>query len=182
MHPYKVSTVQQLLPQDFNQRLLFCQWFNDNLNNNDLLDNTFYSDEAWFHLSGYVNSQNYRIWSTVNPHVIEAAPLHPLKVGVWVAMSRRRIIGPIFFYDTINAERYQTLLLQPFIDQLHDDELTGGYFQQDSATAHTAHTSIQFLEQFFPGRLISRGIWPSRSPDLTPLDFFFISSFKKYCF
>ncbi|RZC32536.1 hypothetical protein BDFB_015173, partial [Asbolus verrucosus] len=56
-------------------------------------------DEAWFHLSGFINSQNYRTWSAHNPHNTIEAPLHPLKIGVWVAMSRSRIIGPIFFHE-----------------------------------------------------------------------------------
>jgi hypothetical protein len=32
------------------------------------LDVTFFSDEAWFLLSGHVNSQNSRVWSAFNPH------------------------------------------------------------------------------------------------------------------
>ncbi len=28
----------------------------------------FFSDESWFCLTDYVNSQNNRYWSTVNPH------------------------------------------------------------------------------------------------------------------
>jgi hypothetical protein len=30
----------------------------------------FYTDEAWFHLSGYVTSQNNRYWRAENPHSI----------------------------------------------------------------------------------------------------------------
>jgi hypothetical protein len=52
-------------------------------------------------------------------------PLHPQKVGVWLAVSRRRIIGPMFFNQTA---RYRNDLLKPFINELHDDELTEGYF------------------------------------------------------
>lgn len=183
MHPYKVSVVQQLQPTDHEKRRRFCQWFNGNLaNNDDVLDLTFFSDEAWFHLSGYVNSQNYRTWATENPHNFVETSLHPIKIGVWVAMSRRRIIGPIFFHETINADRYQRLILQPFMDQLHDDEQTLGYFQQDGATAHTARTTIQFLQEFYGDRIISQERWPPRSPDLTPLDFFLFGYLKNNVF
>ncbi|CAH1366225.1 unnamed protein product, partial [Tenebrio molitor] len=48
-------------------RLRYCHWFNENLNNDNILDLTFFTGEAWFHLSGYVNSQNYRTWATENP-------------------------------------------------------------------------------------------------------------------
>lgn len=140
------------------------------------MDLTFFSDEAWFHLSGYVNSQNYRTWSTENPHVFHETTLHPIKIGVWIAMSRRRIIGPIFFNKNINAVNYQ--FLSPFIEQLHDDELLHGYFQQDGATAHTARTTMVYLSHYFQERIISTGRWSPRSPDLTPLDSFMFGYLK----
>ncbi len=41
------------------------------------------------------------------------------------------------------------------------------YLQQDGATAHTATETINFLLLFFGDRLILKGLWPPRSPDLT---------------
>ncbi|GLV41775.1 hypothetical protein CBL_12064 [Carabus blaptoides fortunei] len=113
-------------------------------------------DEAWFYLSGYVNSQNFRTWFTENPHSFVETSLHPQKIGVWVAVSRRRIIGPIFFNETIKAERYRSIILDPFIEQLHDDELANGYFQQDGATAHTANATLDYLIQQNQGGKINR--------------------------
>jgi inhibitor of nuclear factor kappa-B kinase subunit alpha len=43
---------------------------------------------------------------------------------------------------------------------------------QDSATAHTTTYSINVLNEVFEDRLISRGLWPARSPDLNPCDFY----------
>jgi hypothetical protein len=62
---------------------------------NGLLDPELmlYSDEVW--LSGYVNSQNNRYWSTENPHAVHKVPLHDLNVTVWFAISAQRINGPI---------------------------------------------------------------------------------------
>jgi hypothetical protein len=37
--------------------------------------------------------------------------------------------------------------------------------------AHTANTTAK-LQRFFGKRIVGRGIWPPRSPDLTPPDFF----------
>lgn len=167
MHPYKMQTYQALLPTDHARRLAYCQWFVNNLMNNDLLNLTFFSDEAWFHLSGYVNSQNMRMWSTDNPHFFVESPLHVQKIGVWIAVSRRRIIGPIFFNFTINAERYRNNILNEFFQQLHEDELQNGYFQQDGATAHTTRETIAFLREFLDNRLISLHTeveFPSRNP------------------
>lgn len=98
--PYRMTSVHELLPIDPPRRLQYCEWFS-NVLNDELLDITFYSDEAWFHLTGYVNSQNMRMWSAENPHIYTETSLHPQKIGVWVAMSRRRLIGPIFFEGNI---------------------------------------------------------------------------------
>jgi len=35
--------------------------------NPDILNNLLMTDEAHFHLSGFVNKQNTRYWSPVNP-------------------------------------------------------------------------------------------------------------------
>jgi hypothetical protein len=54
-----MQVTQQLLPPDYEKRIQYCQRFNKNFND-DVLDITFMSDEAWFHLSGCIHSQNYR--------------------------------------------------------------------------------------------------------------------------
>ena len=53
------------------------------------------------------------------------------------------------------------------------DEL---FFQQDGAPPHYALRVRDYLNEVFPQRWIGgRGSieWPPRSPDLTPMDFFF---------
>jgi hypothetical protein len=63
------------------------------------------------------------------------------------------------------------VILEPFINQLHDDESAPGYLQQDGATAHSTRTTITMLREFFDNRLINRNtenIWPPRFCDLTP--------------
>jgi hypothetical protein len=41
------------------------------------------SDEAHFHLSGYINKQNFRYWSDNNPMQLHEKPFHSEKVTVW---------------------------------------------------------------------------------------------------
>jgi hypothetical protein len=80
----------------------YCRRFQQFVGNGvGILENVFVSDEAWFHLSGYVNSQNSRFWSNENPHLFHKAPLHSQKTGCWCAISRKRIVGPIFFSETV---------------------------------------------------------------------------------
>jgi len=139
--------------------------------NPGILDNTWFSDEAWFHLSDYVDSQNSRIWASESPNAIHEEPLHSEKIGVWCGMSRRRIIGPIFFDATITTAAYMEIF-NTFVNLLNDEELSIGYFQQDGATSHTSHASMPEIQSFIGDRIISKGLRPPRSPDLTPPDYF----------
>ena len=98
-------------------------------------------------------------------------PLIQRSLVFWCGMSRRRIIGPIFFDSTITTAAYLEIF-NTFGNQLHDEELSIGYFQQDGATSHTSHASMAEIQSFFGDRVISKGLWPPRSPDLTPPDYF----------
>ncbi|GFV90928.1 uncharacterized protein TNCV_3616901 [Trichonephila clavipes] len=62
-----------------------------------------------------------------------------------------------------------------FIPELNNHDVQKLWFQQDGATCHTAHATIDLLKDTFGDRLISRFgpvNWPPRSCDLTPLDYF----------
>ena len=87
-------------------------------------------------------------------------------------MDPKRIIGPIFVNETINAERQRTHISEPFVSQLNETELEQKLFKQDGATAHNTRTSLKFLKSIFTNRIISSGICPTRSLDLTLLDYF----------
>ena len=55
------------------------------------------------------------------------------------------------------------------------------WYQHDGAPAHFFNASRQILDNNFPNRWIGRGgpvAWPPRSPDLTPLDYFFWGHMK----
>lgn len=175
LFPYRVTSVHQILPADMPRREQYCRWFLNSFPDDDALNNVFFSDEAWFHLSGYVNSQNMRIWAAENRHSFRETPLHPQK------LSRRRIVAPIFFQGTITALRYRQEILEPFFNQLDDQELQEGYFQQDGSPVHCTQENLGFIQEFFGDRLISRNMptpFPPRSCDLTPLDFCIWSCLK----
>jgi len=97
----------------------------------DVFDKVYYSDEAWFHLSGHVNFQNNRYWTRENPHGFEETSLHSQKIGVWCGISRKKIIGPIFFDAIVNSQVYQDILMR-LIAMLDEDERFI-WFQQDGA-------------------------------------------------
>ena len=123
------------------------------------------SDEAQFHLSGFVNKQNFRYWSATNPIELHERPLHSSKVTVWCAISSFGIIGPYFFEDereraiTVTGPRYVQMLenfLGPELARHPGTEET--FFQQDGSTSHTARDSMAPVRNLFPNHVISR-LW-----------------------
>ena len=170
--------VQQLKEPDYEARRRYCKWFLNFLEVEGVSvpDKLFFTDEAWFHLDGQVNNQNSRSWCTANPREIREKPLHSAKISVWCAISRKRIVGPLFFDTTITAGRYQELVYQ-FISLLEPEERRC-WFQQDGAPAHTAGSTMAMLEEFSGEKIISQGLWPPRSPDLTHPDFFLWGTLK----
>ncbi len=66
LHPYRVCVVHELLPLDYNHRVIYCQWLLNFVQARPtMLNDVFYSDEAWFQLSGYVNSPAPRHWKRI---------------------------------------------------------------------------------------------------------------------
>jgi hypothetical protein len=183
-HPYKIQVVQELKERDLVARTQYCREMLARMEDDeDFIHNLFMSDEAHFHLSGFVNKQNFRYWAIENPKTMHEKPLHCEKVTVWCALSAFGIIGPYFFEDdsgktvTVNSQRYvhmiQTFLTQQLLE-FHENT-DNVWFQQDGATSHTARIAMDAVNGLFQNRLISRYgniSWPARSPDLSACDYF----------
>ena len=116
------------------------------------------SDEAWFHMSCYVNSQNNRYWATSNPHRLIESSLHPLKIGVWAAISGERIFYR-FFEGRVNSQIYCNFV-DEFAATLTDREKQVAWFQQDNATAHTAFATLDHIKNLFGERLSPKDFIP----------------------
>ncbi|GFV03596.1 putative DD41D transposase [Trichonephila clavipes] len=146
-----------------------------------------FSDEAHFWLNGYVNKQNWRIWSEANPQVYVETPLHTEKLTVWCALWAGGIIGPYFFKNdeghnvTVNGDRYRAMITMFFIPELNNHDVQELWFQQDGATCHTDRATIDLLKYTFGDRLISRFgpvNWPPRSCEFNTARLFFVSYVK----
>jgi hypothetical protein len=85
---------------------------------------------------------------------IQLVSLHSEKVGVWCAVSPRRIIGPLFFHETVNSDRYVNDILNSFFSQLTVEERQHGCFQQDDATAHKANATMFAKREVFEDWII----------------------------
>ncbi|KAK0166333.1 hypothetical protein PV328_004759 [Microctonus aethiopoides] len=182
LHDYKIELTQELDPSDHTQRREFVEWIMEQQQlNTDFSNKIIFSNEAHFHLDGFVNRQNCRIWGSEDPRVIVEKQMHSQRVTVWCGFWSGGIIGPFFFENasgqaiTVDGARYHDMIIHYFIPKLQNINTDDMWFQQDDAICHTARETIQLLHGSFPGRVISRfgdRNWPPRSCDLTPLDFF----------
>ena len=111
------------------------------------------SDEARFHLVGYVNQQNCRIWGSENPKVIIEKPLYLQRVTIWCGFWAWGIIGPYFLENeagasvSVNGLRYRTMINEFLWPELGDMDVVDVYFQRDGATYHTSGETIGLLRE-----------------------------------
>lgn len=185
-HPYKVQLVQELLDDDFDRRLEFCETMMNHCNNDpQFVRHVVFSDEATFYLNGIVNRQNCRYWAPANPHwMMEDHTQFPLKVNVWAGIIENKIVGPFFIEGPLNSDKYLDLLEHNIIPALvalypnnNNPQIPNNslWYQQDGAPPHYSRVVRDYLDATFPNRWIGRRgtiEWPPRSPDLTPLDYF----------
>lgn len=125
------------------------------------------------------NRHNCHYWSDENPHWVRLIDhQHRWSLNVWCGIADSRIIGPHFFEETLNGERYLQFLQRDLFGLFEDVPYAtrlNMWFQQDGAPPHYARSVRNFLDERFPQKWIGRGgpvLWPPRSPDLTSPDFF----------
>ena len=104
-HPYKLQVCQELRPVDRQNRVQFCTAFLERLQQDEtILSALAMTDEANFHLSGFVNKQNLRYYAERNPQLLHEKPLHSQKIVVWCAIGVSiGIVGPYFFKTIKNV-------------------------------------------------------------------------------
>jgi hypothetical protein len=190
LFPYKISVLHKLSEHDKERRLQFAAWAEEE---NATFHNTLFSDEAYFHLDGTFNEQNVRFWEREHPHNFRERSSHGRKVTVWVAISSNSLIGPIFFNETVDSQRYLHMLQNDFVPQLMATQLLIGtqWFMQDGATPHTVNVVLDFLNTIFGPRVMSHRypqrhncgqFWPPLCLDLNPCDFFLWGFLKENMF
>lgn len=188
-HPYRYSMVQSLLPGDAAPRLQFCQWLlEQHQANPQFISHVLWSDEATFSREGVFNRNNNHIWAIENPNAVRRRTFQQrFKLNVWAGIVGEHIIGPHILPQTLNARNYLEFLQQDFVNLMEDVPLNvrhNMWFQQDGAPAHFGRPVRIWLNENFPGRWIGSGApisWQARSPDLTPLDFFYGDTLKIKC-
>lgn len=182
LKPFHIQRVQNLQEGDNDLRLHFCNWINEN---RTLYKYIMFTDEAQFTRDGVNNCHNEHRWSDENPHAtVESNFQHRFSVNVWCGMFNNQLLGPVVLEHRLTGARYLEFLENNLTDLLDDvplDIRQNMYFQHDGAPAHFSRVVINHLNNRFPHRWIGRGgyqNWPSRSPDLNPLDYCLWGWFK----
>jgi hypothetical protein len=121
---------------------------------------TFFTDEGDFNFSWYVNSQDNRYWGNENHHALIQLPLYDPKISVQWEISENRITGPIFYEETLAAQRY--------IDKIIHFSLIWRLQKKDSAILckkARLHTQLRKLSEHYTvclenslGRIISKDL------------------------
>jgi len=174
---YILQTHQELYEKDYDRRVQMADEILPILQNPTLGKLIFFSDEAIFHLSGYVHKNSYRIWDYEKPKETLEYERNSQKINVWCAMSSDCIIGPYFFdEETVTSKNYLKMLKEYFHPILFRKRIVNSViFQQDGAPPYFGVDVRAWFNEKFPGRWIGRRgpiEWTARTPDLTPLDFF----------
>lgn len=189
-HPYHLQVHQALTNEDHLNRLEYCNWLSNMIEQNDqFLFEVLWTDEAIFKNFGGANQHNEHYWSQNNPHWIqEIDAQHRWSVNVWCGIVDKQIIGPFIFENPLNGTNYLQFLAEDLPVLLENVSLqtrTNMWFQHDGCPAHYSQNIREFLNERFPNRWIGRGSrspWPARSPDLSVLDFYMWGRIKNIVF
>uniref|UniRef100_A0ABD2WYJ0 DUF4817 domain-containing protein n=1 Tax=Trichogramma kaykai TaxID=54128 RepID=A0ABD2WYJ0_9HYME len=190
LHAFHYRRVQGLRAQDYPARLAFCQ---DMLHriaaDPTLLERILFTDESTFGRDGTFNCHNNHHYGVENPHVI-IQNRHQTRFATnkWVGIVGNVIIGPIQFPQLLNSDFYSGFIQNTLPNLLRnvgveEQEIV---FQQDGAPAHNAIVTLDILDRRYANRWIGTRrpgrqqlmAWPPRSPDLSPLDFFYWGAIK----
>ena len=144
----------------------------------ELLSVILFSDEASFTRDGVNNLQNVHTWSHDNPHETSVTKFQRIfSVNVWCSLLGNRLIGPSVF-DNLTGNTYEVFLRNELPGLLEDIPLmirSQMYFQHDGAPPHYTRHVREYLNESSPNRWLGHGgpvARPTKSPDLTPLDYY----------
>lgn len=123
-----------------------------------------FSDEKKFNLDGPDGYRYYWADKSLNENVEIYSKDHNCRknVMVWGAISKQGVSHLIEVKPKTKAPDYIKILQEGLIP-IYDD---GDIFQQDGAKCHTAKLTKKFLED----NSIICPTWPSKSPDLSPIE------------
>lgn len=185
LHPYKFIRLQKLHPGDYVRRINFCEEFLIRIHDRNFLQKIIWTDEAKFCQRGVFNRKNRHFWAHENPRIVmEVENQIQFHINVFCLLMDSEV--RYFMYDeNLNGEGYLRILrevVENYLDDMPLNRLINRWYQMDGAPAHSTRAVDTKLTELFEDRWWgNRGpsLWPARSPDLTPLDFYLWGRIKE---
>uniref|UniRef100_T1H1K0 Tc1-like transposase DDE domain-containing protein n=1 Tax=Megaselia scalaris TaxID=36166 RepID=T1H1K0_MEGSC len=139
-HGYHYKAVQNLLPGDYPLRLQFCRSFQELDDGDNTLNKILSTDEFMFTKDGSFNYHNEHYYSKENPR------------------QKRVIIGPYFFKQSLNGDRYKSFLDLdlPILIRNAGKDPDNIIFLHDGAPPHSSRGIRDFLNEKYPLSRIER--------------------------
>lgn len=186
-HPYHVTRVQTLQARDYPERIVFCREMLARLERDpDFFNKILWSDESTCKRDGYLNLHNLHSWQLTNPRLArEDRSQYQFKINYWTGILNGKIIGPFELPGNLNGAHYLHFLQNELPRLLEEVPLAirrRMWLQNDGCPAHYAVQVRNYQNESYPNRWIGRLgpiLWPPRSPDLNPLDFFYWGCLKE---
>lgn len=107
--------------------------------------------------------KNSRVSSVGNSLALNENSQRSSKISAQCAVSRKRVVGLLFFEEKIAAKKYQNIVAQ-LLTQLEENERDFS-FHKDWTKVHTAKATTDFMLDFFRDGLVRSGFWSPQSPD-----------------
>ena len=186
LYPYQMIRRHELFPADHARRLAFCNWFLERPPR--FLESLVIGDEACFCMNSSLSTHNILQYAPRGEKPVDFSYEKKdcrQKLTVWIGMiGDGTLLGPFFFQQNINGERYLQMINDQIVPVLDERERfrrqQNGRFRhlwwaQDGAPPHRSRVVMARLQELFGDRIVALNQpveWPPRSPDLTPLDFF----------
>ena len=176
LKPFKKVKTQALTEANKEKRLARCRRLLRVLTR-EKVSKTFFTDEKIFQMEPPHNRHNDRVYAR-NQKDISDERLHrtksafPQSVMISAGVSTTSKT-PIYFVEPgvkVNAAYYQESILSKMLPDMH--RLSNGddfVFMQDGARAHTARSTIEYLDGNCP-EYVPSDMWPPNPCDLNPLD------------
>lgn len=187
LHPFHYQRVQSLNAADARPRCVMSTWVLRNIRRDpEFCRKIFWMDEARFTHTGITNFRNLHEWAEDNPRLVRASNFQDqFVINVWAGLIGDQLIGPVVLPATLTSRDFLNLLTEQLPELLENIPLATRrtmYVQMDGCPAHWAIIVRNYLNQTYPDRWIGRDGpvgWPARSPDMTPLDYFFWGEMKQ---
>lgn len=185
LHPYHYQRVQTLMTRDYEPRVQFCRVMLRKIREDSaFFDKILWSDESSCKRNGYVNMHNLHSWQATNPRNIRQDRAQvQFKVNLWTGILNGQIVGPVELSETLTGPNYLNFLQNTLPELLQSLNVPENYWlQNDGCPAHYARIVRNYLNDEYNERWIGRLgpiLWPPRSPDLNPLDFFYWGCLKE---